>query len=788
MVTESVASNSLDKLVSMKPGNNVIINSKVIHILGLSSGAIDQNLLEECIGKAGIKSTCNFLLSNDPRELTNTKYEDYDIILFDASMLNDDWWFYLSSMTSLPIIFLTDHQMDSRIIESTYFGTHEYMVIDQDNKYLSRLPHRILRSIHIYKELERQKVLIATLDNSSDAVVVIKQAEDIFTSPIVFTNKLFLSGVCQRDICQTPILRNCLDLSRNYDAENFLKAAFLENRFNNIKLKLSKRNGDDCWYTVNISHICDSFENVQYVAIHFNDITKSKHYEQDLINAKVVAEQAKVSEQQFLATMSHEIRTPITSIMGLSKLLSRTKMDYEQQEYLTSIESSTEILIALVNDILDLSKIEKGAIELSMLDFDLRTLCNSLARPFRQNAHAKGLNFNYFYDSGIEKVIEGDKIRINQILINLLGNALKYTDKGDVSFKVKLIAESDRTYTIRFAITDTGKGISPLELPHIFKKYKQLKRHSSSDIKGTGLGLYIVKNLINIHGSDIEVNSKLGVGSEFAFNLTVNKGDSGTNDTDDHVSASLNNVKILVVEDNDLNRSILIKQLESLSAIPIGSANGAESLPILSGLNNIDLVLIDLNMPVLNGIDTIKIIRNILDIKLPIIVLSANEEKNEMFQEIRPYVNDVISKPYKMEDLIEKMGKVIIDSRKISIPHQSFSIQTLTDISDDDEFTQSMIQKTYQQIMEASDNFSKAIDSGNLVTIQENAHKTKSTAGIFKAKTIYKLCDLVEMTARQKNAELTIALTRTLRIKCDRLLFELDNSYPELNLQNIGSI
>ena len=772
----------------MNPKNNVIVKNQVVRILGLSSGAIDQNLLEDGFIKAGLQSTCDFRLPNSPRELSETSYEDYDIILFDASMLDDDWWFYLSSMTSLPIIFLTEHQIDSRIIESTYYGIHEYMVIDKDNNYLTRLPHRILRSIHIYKEIESQKVLTATLNKSSDAVVVVKQSEDIFTSPIVFTNKLFLSGVCQNTNCLSPTLRNCLNLSRNYDAENFLKAAFLENRFTNISIKLTQNNEDERWYTVNMSHICDSFENVEYVAIHFNDITKSKQYEQDLINAKVVAEQAKVSEQQFLATMSHEIRTPITSIMGLSKLLSRTNMDYEQKEYLTSIESSTEILIALVNDILDLSKIEKGAIELSMLDFDLRTLCNSLARPFRQNAHAKGLNFNYFYDSGISKAIEGDKIRINQILINLLGNALKYTNDGDVSFKVKLLNETDQTYTIRFAITDTGKGISPLELPHIFKKYKQLKRHYSSDIKGTGLGLYIVKNLINIHGSDIEVNSKLGVGSEFAFNLTVNKGGTGEHHSDDPISASLNNVKILVVEDNDLNRSILIKQLESLSAIPIGAANGAEALPILSGLNNIDLVLVDLNMPVLGGIDTIKIIRNILDIKVPIIVLSANEEKNEMFQEIRPYVNDVMSKPYKMEDLIEKMGKVIIDSRNICIPHQSFSVQTLTDISDDDEFTQSMIQKTYQQIMEASDNFSKAIETGDLAIIQDNAHKTKSTAGIFKAKTIYKLCDLVEMTAKEKSTELTIALTRTLRIKCDRLLFELDNSYPELHLQNNESI
>ena len=756
-----------------------------IHILGFLSDAVEsKHLIEEAMVEAGINCSIEFLSPTNPQELEQTKYEDYDIILYDASMLNDDWWFYLSSMTSLPILFLTELQIDNRIMESTCYGMHEYLVVDEDNHYLSRLPYRVIRTIRVYEEHESQKVIAATLDKSSDAVIVIKQSEDLFTSPVVFKNELFKAAICQVHTCQSPTLRNCLNLSNNPDAEQFLRAAFIEDRFTNVNIKLIQRNNIERWYTVNISQICDAFQNKEYVAIHFNDITKSKQYEKDLINAKVIAEQAKASEQLFLATMSHEIRTPITSIMGLTKLLSRTKMDYEQNEYLTSIESSTEILIALVNDILDLSKIEKGAIELSMLDFDLRTLCNLLARPFRQNAHAKGLNFNYFFDNSIDSVIEGDKIRINQILINLLGNALKYTDNGDVSFRVKLLKETNDTYTIRFTITDTGKGISDHELSHIFKKYKQLKRNSGTDIKGTGLGLYIVKNLINIHGSEIEVNSKLDVGSEFAFNLTVNKGSTGEHQSDDPTMASLNNVKVLVVEDNDLNRNILIKQLESLSAIPIGASNGAEALPILSGLNNIDLVLIDLNMPVLNGIDTIKIIRNILDINVPIIVLSANEEKNEMFQEIQPYVNDVTSKPYKMEDLIEKMSKVIIDSRKINIPHQSFSVQTLTDISDDDEFTQEMIQQTYHLILEASDNFAKAIDSKDLFTIQNTCHKTKSTASIFKAKTIYKLCDLVEMTAKDKSTELTIALTRTLRIKCDRLLFELDNSYPELHLQD----
>lgn len=245
---------------------------------------------------------------------------------------------------------------------------------------------------------------------------------------------------------------------------------------------------------------------------------------------------------------------------------------------------------------------------------------------------------------------------------------------------------------------------------------------------------------------------------------------------------SIEGVKILIVEDNELNREILMKQIENRSGIPIGVSNGAHALPLLSGLHNIDVILMDLNMPVLNGIESIKIIRNILDSNIPVIVLSANEQENEMFREIKPFVDDTISKPYKMDELVSKISSALNPHEEMEFDNPCYNIDAIRDVSDSEEFVNRMIETSYRELNEASNNLTRGLQHKDLFCIHQACHKTKSTAGYLSAATVEKLCTLAEMTSKQENLEVTLALTHCLQIKCERLLYILERDFAALDL------
>ncbi|MEL6989275.1 MAG: ATP-binding protein, partial [Bacteroidota bacterium] len=379
----------------------------------------------------------------------------------------------------------------------------------------------------------------------------------------------------------------------------------------------------------------------------------------------------------------------------------------------------------------------------------------------------------------ITSKICSDTTRLSQILLNLISNAIKFTQHGMVRFATKLVEETDKSYHLKFIVQDTGSGIPKDQLPFIFQKYRQLQEHNHSD-KGTGLGLYIVDRLVKLFDSSLVIDTKEGLGSKFSFTIEVDKSLDTSATAIPEVQSSIHGDKILIVEDNELNKAILQKQLHQQGAITVTANNGAETLPTLCVLNNIDLILMDLNMPHLNGVETIKIIRNILKQDIPIIVLSANEEMNDLFQEVKPYVQGSMSKPYKDEDLIKTISSVINEHTSINIPAKLYNTNKLMHVFNSEERVFEMLKLCHKLFLQTSDNLIKGIENDDFTLIEQSVHKAKSSAIHIESDVLFKLCTLTEKTAREKNQILTTSFARCLKLKIDRLLFEIEQQYPKL--------
>jgi len=397
------------------------------------------------------------------------------------------------------------------------------------------------------------------------------------------------------------------------------------------------------------------------------DITEQNRIEKELIEAKVfaelttvIAEEAKSkaeaaaiaaeegmrSKQQFLSNMSHEIRTPMNAIIGFTKVLLKTDLNDKQREFLIAIKLSGDALIVLINDILDLAKVEAGKMEFEQTQFKMEASILSMIHLFERKIQEKNIQLINEYDPNIPITLIGDPIRLHQIIINLLSNAVKFTSHGEITIRVHVMNQDDDKVSIRFSISDTGIGISPQDLDKIFENFQQASITTSRLYGGTGLGLAIVKQLVESQGGSISVESEIDKGSTFTFVLEFKKSHSESIPVLDIIERNpeISNIRVLAVEDMALNQLLMKTLLDDFGFERDIAANGKIAIEKMK-TNEYDIVLMDLQMPEMNGFEATDYIRNTLHSSIPIIALTADVTTVDLAKCMAVGMNDYIAKP-----------------------------------------------------------------------------------------------------------------------------------------------
>lgn len=501
----------------------------------------------------------------------------------------------------------------------------------------------------------------------------------------------------------------------------------------NYEIEIQTKQGEHRWWFISgAPNYNDKKELVGSIGIHL-DITEQKKLAKELEKAKVSAEYAAKAKEVFLANMSHEIRTPLNVITGMVRELGKGNLNDKQAVYVKHAETATEHLLTIINNILDMSKIESGEFDISNADFSLAAVVADVRSILYSKAQEKKLDFRLTVPAGIAKALIGDSGRLRQIFINLLGNSIKFTESGYVSLAIELLASDKKMQTIRFAIEDSGIGISKEFMMRLFDKFTQEEGETNRRFEGTGLGMSITKELIHLMGGEIQVESQKGMGTKISFEISLPVGDESKlvlKNKHMHVD-SFTGMKILLVEDNEMNRFIAVKSLQHVGCDVTEAVNGMDAIDKIKG-HHYDLILMDIQMPVLDGVEATKLIRKKYDADIPIIAMTANAFKHDIELYISAGMNDYLIKPYKEKELYEKLSFYFDAATDNATNKELPMTDTLYDLSElqiisrgDNDFINKMLDAFLQISDQTVEQMTDALQAGDYVQINRLAHKIK---------------------------------------------------------------
>ncbi|HEV7231048.1 MAG TPA: response regulator, partial [Bacteroidia bacterium] len=571
------------------------------------------------------------------------------------------------------------------------------------------------------------------------------------------------------------------------------------------------------WVITTLTPVLGSDGEVERIIAIDSDITLRKQMEEELLTANKIAEHSLMKgnkalleltiakkqleesmkvKEKFLANMSHEIRTPMNAIVGFTNLLLKSGYNTEQGQYINAIKTSGENLLVIINDILDFSKIQSGKINFEQIDLRISQLISTLVELMLPKSVEKNIKLSSKIDKRIPEYLTGDPTRLNQILLNLVGNAIKFTEKGEVRIDVDLISETAQDMSIKFSVIDTGIGIPESKQLNIFEGFSQATDDTTRKYGGTGLGLTIVKQLVELQGGTIAVKSQEGKGSEFTVIMKFSKNSgvkmqsNGTGGLHVEEDQSLEGLSVLLVEDNYLNQVLATKVLTDWKWKVVVAENGLVALEKLEQ-GNFDVVLMDIQLPEMDGYEATRTIRSKTNKELaqiPIIAMTAHAINGEADKCYLAGMNDYVSKPFDTRVLYSKIAGAIKNKKTMNAMNQEpqpnnieNSGTKLTDLAylrelanGSDEFIQNMISLFIQQTPEAIDKMESSLKQRDWKSVRAAAHKMKPS---FSFMGIKQLKETIEKTEEYAGAEKELdkipALIAEIKQVCDKALIEL---------------
>jgi len=528
---------------------------------------------------------------------------------------------------------------------------------------------------------------------------------------------------------QVAIVRQKSDLRRNGHSDAY-------------ELKVYNKKGEAKWWLISgAPHYNDKGDLIGSIGIHL-DITGQKILEYDLKEAKLQAEKSAQAKESFLANMSHEIRTPMNAIMGMSQQLYKTTLTSRQSTFLDAILYSAEHLLVIINDILDISKIEAGKLNLEAIGFSMQASVQGALQVMQHKAEEKGLVLKAVIDDAVSDVLIGDPHRFKQVLLNMISNSIKFTEKGSVTIQCSVLGVAAGRQTIQITVKDTGIGMDEAFMDQLFTKFSQEDDSVARKYGGTGLGMSICKKLIELMDGRIEVSSKKNEGTAITFVLSFQTGSQSDLPAKEEMvcnSSLLAGCRLLLVEDNEMNRLVATTTLEHYGVELQEAVNGAEALRMLKNAH-FDLVLMDVQMPVMDGIEATHAIRRDISATIPIIALTANAIKGESDKCIAAGMNAYISKPFEEQVLVRTISSLlgkeiqatILEKPDAPSAEALFDLEQLRQLSHGDEkFIAKMVAMFVQTAPASIAAMKSALQTNDFARVKSIAHGLKPSIDSF---------------------------------------------------------
>ena len=504
------------------------------------------------------------------------------------------------------------------------------------------------------------------LNKMSEGVFLLKTDD----ATIIYTNPSFDSmfGYQAGELIGKHVsILNSSEIKPNTAIADEINAILYRDGFWSGEVYNRKKSGESFWCAVNVSEYEHAEYGLVWISVH-KDISIRKKMENDLINAKKIAEDASKAKTEFLSRMSHEIRTPINTILGMVSLLEESRLPAEEKKYTNLALKGAELLLDIVNDIFDYSEIESGKIKLLKIKFNIFELGKNIQEIFLRRASEKGIQLIINIDSRIQEFLLGDSDRLGQILINLIGNSIKFTEAGKIQLDIQLEQKTDKFEELLFTVSDTGIGIPEEKQKNLFESFYQVDSSLTRKYSGTGLGLSISKQLVELMEGKIWVESEENLGSKFHFKIKFEIADNSINSTNQILSPNENestkseithqvavvknkNIRILLVEDDTLTATIMIQILKNKGIQNIKhSQNGLQAVRDFQE-SEFDLILMDIRMPEMDGMESSRIIREAS--KIPIVAVTAEVLDGEKEKCLSVGISDYYKKPISARTLVK---------------------------------------------------------------------------------------------------------------------------------------